>query len=124
MIKEAPQIPGGGESLNISQRDANASTDSIPQTQAERNGKFNEEAENVSGGAPYSVGAAPSGFDPYSHMQNEYGTIEPGENPARMVDVPRSTDGEDRVRRWARTVMEAEVTPDVRSQAPSGWTGC
>ena len=59
-----------------------------------------------------SVGAAQSNFDPYTHMANEYGTIEPGENPARIVDVPISTDGSDRVRRFARTAMEASATPD------------
>ena len=63
--------------------------------------------------ARYSVGAAPSGFDPYSRMLNEYGAIAPGEKPARMVDVPRSTDGQDRVRQSARTFMEAEATPDA-----------
>lgn len=70
------------------------------------------ESENVNGEG-YSVGAAPSGFDPYSRMLNEYGAIAPGEKPARMVDVPRSTDGQDRVRQSARTFMEAEATPDA-----------
>ena len=59
-----------------------------------------------------TVGAAESGFDPYSHMLNEYGAIPEGENPARVIDVPVSTDGNDRVSRAARTVMEAEATPD------------
>lgn len=59
-----------------------------------------------------SVGAAQSNFDPYTHMANEYGTIEPGENPARIVDVPKSTDGTDRVNAGARTFMEAAVTTD------------
>lgn len=86
-------------------------------TEAERNGKSDEEAENVSDQDPYSVGAAPGGFDPYSRMANEYGTIEPGENPARMVDVPLSTNGEDRVRRGVRTIMEAQITPDEAIQA-------
>ena len=62
--------------------------------------------------ADATTGAAPSGFDPYTHAANEYGTIQPGENPARMVDVPKSMDGEDRVRRFARTTMEAQATPD------------
>lgn len=43
-----------------------------------------------------SVGAAPSGFALYSRMLNEYGAIAPGENPSRIVDVPRSID------RWTR----------------------
>lgn len=70
-------------------------------------------SENVPQVSPESsVGAAQSNFDPYTHMANEYGTIEPGENPARIVDVPISTDGNDRVRRFARTAMEASATPD------------
>ena len=59
-----------------------------------------------------STGAAPYGFDPYSNMLNEYGAIPEGENPARVVDVPVSTNGNDRVSRAARTVMEAEATPE------------
>ncbi|WP_462385274.1 MuF-C-terminal domain-containing protein [Intestinibacillus massiliensis] len=60
-----------------------------------------------------SVGAATSGFDPYSQMQNAFGTIEPGEAPhGREVDVPKSTDGSDRVSLYARTLMEAPATPD------------
>lgn len=59
-----------------------------------------------------STGAAPYGFDPYSNMLNEYGAIPEGEKPARVVDVPVSTNGNDRVSRAARTVMEAEATPE------------
>lgn len=60
-----------------------------------------------------SVGAAEYNFDPYSRMTNEYGTIDQGEKPrAREVDVPKSTDGEDRVSLFARTAMEAGATPD------------
>jgi hypothetical protein len=40
-----------------------------------------------------------------------YGTIKPGELPhGREVDVPKSTDGTDKVRQYARTVMEAPAT--------------
>lgn len=62
--------------------------------------------------ADESTGAAPSGFDPYTHAANEYGTIPPGEIPARTVDVPVSMDGETRTRQFTRTAMEAEATPD------------
>lgn len=61
-----------------------------------------------------SIGAADAGFDPYTAAQNRYGTIEPGEEPARTVDVPRSTNGSDRVSDTVRTVMEAEATPEGR----------
>lgn len=59
-----------------------------------------------------SVGAAETGFDPYSKMVNDYGAIPEGMNPARMVDVPQSTNGADRVSNVARTIMESGVTPD------------
>lgn len=59
-----------------------------------------------------SLGSARAGFDPYSQAMNRYGTIEPGENPARLVDVPQSMTGSDRVRKFARTAMEAGVTSD------------
>lgn len=59
-----------------------------------------------------SVGGAQSGFDPYSHAANTYGTIEPGENPARVVDVPKSMDGESNVMQTVRTILEAGVTTD------------
>ena len=62
--------------------------------------------------ADATTGAAPAGFDPYTRMANEYGTIAPGENPTRMVDIPQSTDGSDRVSRFTRTMMEAEATPE------------
>ena len=59
-----------------------------------------------------AMGAASLGFDPYSQMMNKYGTLDPGETPARIIDVPKSTDGTDRVRRFARNTMEAEVTTE------------
>ncbi len=79
------------------------------------NTQVNENVEGVRG-VPVSpestVGAAESGFDPYTHMINEYGAIPEGERPSRVIDVPVSTDGNDRVSRAARTVMEAEATPE------------
>ena len=59
-----------------------------------------------------SVGAAKSGFDPYTKAANEYGTIEPGERPSRNVDVPRQMTDDTKVSRFTRTAMEAEATPD------------
>lgn len=61
-----------------------------------------------------SVGAARSGFDQYSHAAIEYGTIEPGENPARVVDVPKSMDGQTRVSTAAAHIMESKLVPDSR----------
>ncbi len=61
-----------------------------------------------------SVGAARKGFDPYSSAAIEYGTIEPGENPARVVDVPKSMDGQTRVSTAAAHIMESKLVPDSR----------
>lgn len=58
------------------------------------------------------VGAADAGFDPYTAAQNRYGTIRPGERPARTVDVPGRTTPRDRVSATARTAMEAAATPE------------
>lgn len=60
-----------------------------------------------------SVGAARSGFDQYSHAAIEYGTIDPGENPARVVDVPRSMDGQTNVSKLVRTAEEAGATAET-----------
>ena len=68
--------------------------------------------ENVNGEKP-AMGAADSGFDPYSHASIEHGAIPPGENPARVVDVPKSVDGESNVMQTVRTIMEADATPDA-----------
>ena len=63
-------------------------------------------------GPESSVGAARKGFDPYSALQGKYGTIDPGENPARVVDIPKQTQDYDYVSKSVRTVAEAMVTPD------------
>lgn len=91
-----------------------SSMDSVAQDQ----GAVNE--ENVDWNDPGlrdSLGSARAGFDPYSQAMNRYGTIEPGENPARIVDVPKSMTGSDRVRKTARTFMEAEATSDELVEA-------
>lgn len=64
-------------------------------------------------GPESSVGAARSGFDPYTNLINQYGAIEPGENPARVVDAPTKTASHNKVALSARTVMEAAVTPEA-----------
>ena len=66
----------------------------------------------VNSGDTESVGAAPAGFDPLSNMYAEYGIIPEGESPARMVDLPKSTTGKDRVSYSVRNAMEAKATPD------------
>lgn len=61
---------------------------------------------------PASIGAKKHDPASYAGMQAEYGTIAPGENAARVVDVPVSTNGTDRVSAGVRTLMEAPQTPD------------
>lgn len=73
---------------------------------------INPKLTRAGANAESSVGAAQSGFDPYSRMVNEYGAIPEGMNPARTIDVPQSTNGTDRVSNVARTIMESGVTPD------------
>lgn len=60
-----------------------------------------------------STGAAPSGFDPVSHLQYEYGSLPEGEKPVREDSLPKSTNGKDKVSLTARTVKGAEATPDA-----------
>jgi len=55
-----------------------------------------------------SVGAAPSGFDPVSHLQYEHGTLPEGENPVRDDSLPKSITGKDKVSLTARTAKGAD----------------
>lgn len=59
-----------------------------------------------------AVGAAKQGFDPLSDAMYKYGNIPEGENPARVVDLPKSMDGKTKVSKTAQTVAEARATTD------------
>lgn len=59
-----------------------------------------------------TVGAAERNPKSYSALANEYGTLPEGENPARTVDVPAQTSDDEKVSRFTRTMMEAQITPD------------
>ena len=60
-----------------------------------------------------TVGAAQTNPVSYEHLQNQFGTIPPGELPhARGADVPLQTAEGNRVRQFTRTMMEAPATPD------------
>lgn len=84
----------------------------LPQFQKGPDGVIRRVDIDGSGYGPNTVGAAQHDPTSYIGMQTEYGTIKPGENPARVVDVPKSTNGQDKVSQFARTVMEAKATPD------------
>lgn len=73
---------------------------------------FGAVSPSLSDGLPESIGAMRHNPRSYAGMQVEYGTIAPGENAARVVDVPISTNGTDRVSASARTFMEAPQTTD------------
>lgn len=73
---------------------------------------LNDALPSLYDGLPESIGAMRHNPRSYAGMQVEYGTIAPGENAARVVDVPISTDGTDRVSASARTFMEAPQTTD------------
>ena len=47
-------------------------------------------------------------------LRTKYGTVPAGENPTREVNLPRKIDEKTRVHDTARTVMEAEATPEKR----------
>ena len=47
-----------------------------------------------------------------ARMGKEYGFIPPGENPARVIELPRRTAPGNKVSQTARTILEAEATPD------------
>lgn len=87
-----------------------SSMDSVAQEQ----GAVNEENVNENNpGLRDSLGSARAGFDPYSEAMNRYGTIEPGMNPSRMVDVPKRMNPYTKVSKYARTLAESESLPDA-----------
>lgn len=47
-----------------------------------------------------------------ARMGKEYGFIPPGENPARVIELPRRTADDNKVSQTVRTILEAEATPD------------
>lgn len=111
---QAPLNTGNGQMLSgaANTQTAPSLADVRQQREALAARDINPTLKKAGVNAESSVGAAKGGFDPYSKMVNDYGAIEPGENPARVVDVPQSTNGTDRVMQHARTVMEAGVTSD------------
>lgn len=89
-----------------------------------------QSAENVNGETgniipfPEGMGAASSGFDPYTQaMESEagrayneaidqYGAMPQGENPSNVIEVPKSTNGRDTVSKFARNYAESESMSD------------
>ena len=61
-----------------------------------------------------SQGEAAPGSDVYDVLGQANGTIAPGENAARESNMPRGVNNDERVSAAARTVYEAQATPDNR----------
>ena len=73
-----------------------------------------QSAPKIDGVSPEdSTGAAPLGFDPYSHLQNQSGSFHPdGEKAFRQVDVPTQDYDGRSIPKSAATVMESKAAPD------------
>lgn len=52
----------------------------------------------------------------YQGMVEQYGSMKPGEKPAREVRVPRRTADDRKVSQTVRTILEAKATPDAAVQ--------
>ena len=50
----------------------------------------------------------------FDKLNEEHGSIEPGENPARDINVPKKDTKGNKVGEGARTIFEADATPDER----------
>lgn len=113
--RRTPPAPSGDKPLGYTSETAwedRSSNNKIPQDEIVVNTE-NSGAQTGDGGfGENTVGAAQANPKSYSHAQNTYGTYPEGENATRIVDVPTSTNGENRVNRFARTEMEAGTTPD------------
>ena len=65
-----------------------------------------------SGYGTNTVGSAQANPNSYAHLQNQYGTVEPGENPVRVIDMPvKDADGR-KTSLFARTVAESNSMPN------------
>ena len=94
---------------------AKRAEESIAQNNNIVNEKSGTQAKNIGaqdGAHPNTVGGMESNPKSFSYAQNNYGTYPEGENATKVVDMPVSTDGENRVNRFGRTEMEAGVTPE------------
>ena len=101
--------PGGPSGMELllpgTQPGAEAATLPIPDVGSEQSG--------ASVAPDSSVGAAPAGFDPWSHFQGTRSEFIPeGANAARPVDVPTTDPQGRRIRRTASTAMGAKAIPD------------
>lgn len=131
-IKKDTSLDGGGHvNAEASRRTAgvssDVSTDTLLQPFSKSKEKFDEEAENVSDQDPYSVGAAPGGFDPVSEWQESTDRFHPvnpkaeeaeAENWGRApVDIPVRDPYGQMTSKAASTLVNAGMTPNQISDA-------
>lgn len=110
---EAPRVTPENAIRNAAaQPGAVAPTNTVAQPADFVNPLANSQGETTHPTPHESVGAAPKGFNPVTALQYEHGTIDGGEKAVRPDDLPKSTDGKDRVSRFGVTAKGAKVTPD------------
>ncbi len=113
-IKKVGTAPPTGERRALTGASEGVPTSSAPII-ADSSAKGNtQSAPKTDGVSPEdSTGAAPLGFDPYSHLQNQSGSFHPdGENAFRQVDVPTQDYDGRSIPKSAATVMESQAAPD------------
>lgn len=110
--EESPSARGdNGENPPPAWKSTSSSNTMIPQTGEGVKGEFSPKTDAVS--PEDSTGAAPLGFDLYSHLQNQSGSFHPdGEKAFRQVDVPTQDYGGRSIPKSAATVMESQAAPD------------
>ena len=82
---------------------------------------FNESVSQQSPAVKPESGRQSKRIDPETRREAEeavaryveqYGAIPPGENPARVIEIPRRTERSNKVSQTVRTILEAGATPD------------
>lgn len=71
-----------------------------------------EQAKLTSNESPTSAPDMRYQLSEIDKLVGEYGSIPPGENPAREVEVPRKTSAKMKVRQFVRTVLESKQLTD------------
>lgn len=110
--EESPSARGdNGENPPPAWKSTSSFNTMIPQTGEGVKGEFSPKTDAVS--PEDSTGAAPLGFDAYSHLQNQSGSFHPdGENAFRQVDVPTQDYDGRSIPKSAATVMESQAALD------------
>lgn len=110
-IEPSARVDAQSAAEPVNAIDDSISNTMIPQTGEGVKREFTPKTDGVS--PDDSTGAAPLGFDAYSHLQNQSGSFHPdGENAFRQVDVPTQDYDGRSIPKSAATVMESQAAPD------------